>query len=88
MLYTYGMPRTFTKEAVQQLSEITHFRHVNDNDPVPAVPPEASLDNALYNLWGPLGKTLGMLWSVGELLAYQAISWGIAFGTMVIQLYF
>lgn len=79
LLYTYGMPRTFTKEAVQQLSVITHFRHVNDNDPVPAVPPEASLDNALYNLWGPLGKTLGMLWSVGELLAYQAISWGDCF---------
>lgn len=79
ILYTYGMPRTFTRLAVEQLSSITHFRHVNDNDPVPAVPPEANLDNELYKLWGPLGKTLGMLWSVGELLAYQVKSWGDCF---------
>lgn len=79
ILYTYGMPRTFTRDAVVQLSEITHYRHVNDNDPVPAVPPEANLDNELYKLWGPLGKTLGMLWSVGEALAYQIVSWGDCF---------
>ncbi|MDX6018879.1 lipase family protein [Scandinavium sp. V105_16] len=79
MLYTYGMPRTFTRVAVEQLSSITHFRHVNDNDPVPSVPPEANLDNELYKLWGPLGKTLGMLWSVGELIAYQVKSWGDCF---------
>lgn len=79
LLYTYGMPRTFTRDAVMQLSEITHFRHVNDNDPIPAVPPEANLDNALYKLWGPLGGTLGFFWSVGELLAYQMVTWGDCF---------
>lgn len=79
LLYTYGMPRTFTRDAVAQLSEITHFRHVNDNDPVPAVPPEANLDNELYKLWGPIGKTLGMLWSTGEALASRTIFWGDCF---------
>lgn len=79
LLYTYGMPRTFTRDAVMQLSEITHFRHVNDNDPIPAVPAEANLDNELYKLWGWLGGTLGFFWSVGELLAYQMVTWGDCF---------
>jgi len=79
LLYTYGMPRTFTKNAIETISEITHYRHVNDNDPVPAVPPEANLDNELYKLWGPLGATLGMAWSAGELLAYQLKPWGDCF---------
>lgn len=79
LLYTYGMPRTFTRDAVMQLSEITHFRHINDNDPIPAVPAEANLDNELYKLWGWLGGTLGFFWSVGELLAYQMVTWGDCF---------
>ncbi|EFB2838769.1 MULTISPECIES: lipase family protein [Escherichia] len=79
ILYTYGMPRTFTRDAVMQLSEITHFRHVNDNDPIPAVPVEANLDNELYKLWGWLGGTLGFFWSLGELLAYQMVTWGDCF---------
>jgi hypothetical protein len=79
ILYTYGMPRTFTKDAIQQLSSITHYRHVNDNDPVPAVPPEANVDNELYRLWGPVGALLGMTWSVGELMAYQLKPWGDCF---------
>lgn len=79
LLYTYGMPRTFTRDAVVQLSEITHFRHVNDNDPIPAVPAEANLDNELFKLWGWLGGTLGFFWSLGELLAYQMIAWGDCF---------
>lgn len=79
ILYTYGMPRTFTRDAVMQLSEITHFRHVNDNDPIPAVPAEANLDNELYKLWGWFGGTLGFFWSLGELLAYQMVAWGDCF---------
>ncbi|EMX9851217.1 TPA: lipase family protein [Klebsiella michiganensis] len=79
LLYTYGMPRTFTRDAVMQLSEVTHFRHVNDNDPIPAVPAEANLDNELYKLWGWLGGTLGFFWSIGELLAYQMVAWGDCF---------
>lgn len=79
ILYTYGMPRTFTRDAVMQLSEITHFRHVNDNDPIPAVPAEANLDNELYKFWGWLGGALGFFWSVGELLTYQLVAWGDCF---------
>ncbi|MCX8961708.1 lipase family protein [Erwinia psidii] len=79
LLYTYGMPRTFTKNAVDALSSIIHYRHVNDQDPVPAVPPEADLDNQLYKLWGPLGTTLGFLWSVVELTAWQVVEWGDCF---------
>lgn len=63
LLYTYGMPRTFTLKAVQSLSDVWHFRHVNDTDPIPSVPPEAALDNYLYDLYGPLGTTLGFAWS-------------------------
>lgn len=79
LLYTYGMPRTFTRDAVMQLSEVSHFRHVNDNDPIPAVPVEANLDNELYKLWGWFGGTLGFFWSLGELLTYQLVTWGDCF---------
>ncbi|PHM25464.1 lipase family protein [Xenorhabdus innexi] len=34
-LYTYGIPRTLTKSAVQEISEIAHYRHVNEDDSVP-----------------------------------------------------
>ncbi|MQL49005.1 lipase family protein [Photorhabdus khanii] len=54
-LYSYGMPRVLTCSAVRELSAITHYRHVNEDDPVPAVPPEKDLDNWLYRCWGPLG---------------------------------
>jgi predicted lipase len=79
ILYTYGMPRTFTRDAVNQLSDITHYRHVNETDPIPALPPEANLDNWLYTLWGPLGTVLGGAWSTLELGAYQLKEWGDCF---------
>lgn len=68
LLYTYGMPRTFTLQAVACLDGVRHFRHVNDTDLIPEVPPEADLENSLYKLYGPLGATLGTVWSVGQLL--------------------
>jgi len=67
LLYTYGMPRTFTLHAVQTLGELRHFRHVNDADLVPRVPPEAGLDNYLYDLYGPMGTLMGLSWSVRQL---------------------
>ncbi|PQQ22879.1 lipase family protein [Photorhabdus hindustanensis] len=54
-LYSYGMPRVLTVSAVQELANITHYRHVNEDDPIPSLPPEKNLDNWLYNCWGPLG---------------------------------
>lgn len=74
LLYTYGMPRTFTLQAVASLDDVRHFRHVNDTDLIPEVPPEADLENSLYKLYGPLGTTLGTAWSVGQLLADPLIN--------------
>ncbi|MCC8457849.1 lipase family protein [Photorhabdus aegyptia] len=54
-LYTYGMPRVLTTSAVRELENIIHYRHVNEDDPIPSLPPEKNLDNWLYNCWGPLG---------------------------------
>jgi hypothetical protein len=79
LIYTYGMPRTFTLKAVQGLSEIPHFRHVNDIDLIPSVPPEAALDNYLYDLYGPLGTTLGFTWSLLQLTASQVFRHGDPF---------
>ncbi|MGN8278695.1 lipase family protein [Pseudomonas sp. SMN5] len=76
ILYTYGMPRTFSLKAVQSLSELVHFRHVNDTDLIPSVPPEAALDNYLYDLYGPLGTTLGFTWSLAQLAASAVIKQG------------
>jgi len=64
VLYTYGMPRTFTRAAIALLDDITHYRHVNDNDTITQIPPDADLDNAFYETWGPLGDKLGFDWSV------------------------
>ncbi len=76
LLYTYGMPRTFTRKAVESLSDIVHFRHVNDADTVTSVPPEAELDNWLYKSFGPLGPTLGYTWSVPQLLISKLTGFG------------
>ncbi|MCX8963300.1 lipase family protein [Erwinia psidii] len=64
VLYTYGMPRTFTRAAIALLDGITHYRHVNDNDTITQIPPDADLDNAFYKTWGPLGTKLGFDWSL------------------------
>lgn len=49
LLYSYGMPRTFTSMAVNE-QLFSHFRHINENDPVPAVPPGRGFDNPLFNV--------------------------------------
>jgi len=79
LLYTYGMPRTFTLKAVQSLSELWHFRHVNDTDLIPSIPPEAALDNYLYDLYGPLGTTLGFTWSFVQLTSSALFKYGDPF---------
>lgn len=62
VLYTYGMPRTFTRLAVYLLRDITHYRHANDNDTVTQIPPEVDLDSDLYEKLGWLGDKLGFDW--------------------------
>ncbi|MDU9393619.1 lipase family protein [Pseudomonas sp. zfem002] len=76
VLYTYGMPRTFSLKAVQSLEGLTHFRHVNDMDPIPSVPAEVELDNYLYEIYGLLGVTLGFAWSIGQLATGSFVKFG------------
>ncbi|MDF3931312.1 lipase family protein, partial [Pseudomonas citronellolis] len=76
VLYTYGMPRTFTHKAVEELQRVIHFRHVNDADTITSVPPEADLDNPLYDALGPLGNDLGYIWSLPQLLASKILPFG------------
>ncbi|MBS9425536.1 lipase family protein [Photorhabdus caribbeanensis] len=64
--YSYGMPRVLTVSAIRELTDITHYRHVNEDDPIPSLPPEKNLDNWLYDCWGPLGY----LFSPVELLDF------------------
>ncbi|MEQ2016246.1 lipase family protein [Photorhabdus bodei] len=64
--YSYGMPRVLTFNAIRELVDIIHYRHVNEDDPIPSLPPEKNLDNWLYNCWGPLGY----LFSPVELLDF------------------
>jgi type VI secretion system protein VasL len=64
VLYTYGMPRSFIRSAIASLGGITHYRHVNDNDTITQIPPDADLDNVFYEKWGPLGDKLGFDWSL------------------------
>lgn len=68
ILHTYGMPRTFSMKAIQSLGDINHYRHVNDNDTIPQVPPDADLDNAFYETFGPLGERLGFNWAATTVL--------------------
>lgn len=72
LLYTYGMPRTFTAKALESIKTVTHFRHVNDADMITSVPPEAELDNWLYNAFGPLGY----LWSALALPGVKLTGYG------------
>ncbi len=38
ILYTYGSPRAGNEDFVRSYANITHYRHVNRNDPVPMLP--------------------------------------------------
>lgn len=68
VLHTYGMPRTFTMNAIKNLSSITHYRHVNDNDTVTQIPPDADLNNSFYEKFGPIGEQLGFNWAATTVL--------------------
>lgn len=64
VVYTYGMPRVFTKTAVEALRDVNHFRHVNDADAVTTVPSDTNMDNWFFELWGPFGAILGTAWTI------------------------
>lgn len=75
ILYTYGMPRTFTRAAVQYLNNITHYRHVNDNDTIPQVPLEADMDSLFYQKLGPLGDKVGFNWLAMSVAGIYPLLW-------------
>lgn len=75
VLYTYGMPRTFTRAAMPSLESITHYRHVNDNDTVPQVPMDIDVDNLFYQKLGPLGSKLGFNWLAVSVAGLPASLW-------------
>jgi len=76
LLYTYGMPRTFTRLAASLLKDITHYRHVNDNDTVAQIPPEMDLDSELYEKLGWLGDKLGFDWLATSLIGLLPRTFG------------
>ncbi|NTZ36213.1 lipase family protein [Enterobacter sp. JMULE2] len=59
VIYTYGMPRTFTRNAISSLGNITHYRHVNDTDTVTSIPMEVDVDNEMYKLWANMAVAFG-----------------------------
>ncbi|MDR2263424.1 MAG: lipase family protein [Enterobacter asburiae] len=77
VIYTYGMPRVFTASTINEIQNISHYRHVNDSDSVTSVPPELELDNKLYDLWGPYGVVYGF---IGSVWAMEIQGAGIKFG--------
>ncbi|MDB6373485.1 lipase family protein [Photorhabdus bodei] len=82
-LYSYGMPRTLTRSAVQELSSIIHFRHVNENDPIPLVPFEQDMDNVFFNYW----TLAGYDWEIMKLLSPSPIIQAIKQATASKEIY-
>lgn len=64
------MPRVFSRSALLTFPSFIHYRHINKDDPVTAIPPEADVGNPLFGenftIWG--SKALGYLWSIPTLL--------------------
>ncbi|WP_036769620.1 lipase family protein [Photorhabdus australis] len=82
-LYSYGMPRTLTRSAVQELSSIIHYRHVNENDPIPLVPFEQDMDNIFFNYWALAGYE----WEIMKLLSPSPIIQAIKQATASKEIY-
>ncbi|TDB54282.1 lipase family protein [Photorhabdus khanii] len=82
-LYSYGMPRTLTRSAVEELSSIIHYRHVNEDDPVPSVPFEKDMDNGFFNCWTPAGYD----WEIVKLVSPSPIVKAIKQATASKEIY-
>ena len=66
LVYTYGMPRVFTRTAVHAFRDLPHFRHVNDADAVTSVPSDTNMDSWLFEAWGWFGIALGTAWTIAS----------------------
>ncbi|MBS9425425.1 lipase family protein [Photorhabdus caribbeanensis] len=82
-LYSYGMPRTLTRSAVEELSSIIHYRHVNEDDVIPSVPFEQDMDNVFFNYWAPAGYD----WEIMKLLSPSPIIQAIKQATASKEIY-
>ncbi|MBS9437594.1 lipase family protein [Photorhabdus noenieputensis] len=82
-LYSYGMPRTLTRSAVEELSSIIHYRHVNEDDVIPAVPFEQDMDNVFFNYW----TLAGYDWEIMKLLSPSPIIQAIKQATASKEIY-
>ncbi|WP_240492674.1 lipase family protein, partial [Photorhabdus namnaonensis] len=82
-LYSYGMPRTLTRSVVEELSSIIHYRHVNEDDVIPAVPFEQDMDNVFFNYWAPAGYD----WAVMKLLSPSPVIQAIKQATASKEIY-
>ncbi|AKH65468.1 MULTISPECIES: lipase family protein [Photorhabdus] len=82
-LYSYGMPRTLTRSAVQELSSIIHYRHVNEDDVIPAVPFEQDMDNGFFHYWVPAGYE----WEIIKLVSPSPIVKAIKQATASQEIY-
>ncbi|MCT8350053.1 lipase family protein, partial [Photorhabdus temperata] len=81
--YSYGMPRTLTRSAVEELSSIIHYRHVNEDDVIPAVPFEQDMDNGFFNYWAPAGYD----WEIIKLVSLSPIIKAIKQATASQEIY-
>ncbi|MEK9496108.1 lipase family protein [Photorhabdus sp. P32] len=82
-LYSYGMPRTLTRSAVEELSSIIHYRHVNEDDVIPSVPFEQDMDNGFFNYW----TLAGYDWEIMKLLSPSPIIQAIKQATASKEIY-
>ncbi|WP_350306989.1 lipase family protein [Photorhabdus viridis] len=82
-LYSYGMPRTLTRSAVEELSSIIHYRHVNEDDVIPVVPFEQDMDNGFFNYWAPAGYD----WEIIKLVSTSPIVKAIKQATASQEIY-
>ncbi|WP_445493626.1 lipase family protein [Photorhabdus sp. SF281] len=82
-LYSYGMPRTLTRSAVEELSAIIHYRHVNEDDVIPAVPFEQDMDNGFFDYW----TLAGYDWEIVKLLSPSPIVKAIKQATASQEIY-
>ncbi|CAQ84581.1 MULTISPECIES: lipase family protein [Photorhabdus] len=82
-LYSYGMPRALTRSAVEELSAIIHYRHVNEDDVIPSVPFEQDMDNGFFNYW----TLAGYDWEIVKLLSPSPIVKAIKQATASKEIY-
>ncbi|OWO79836.1 lipase [Photorhabdus luminescens] len=82
-LYSYGMPRTLTRSAVEELSSIIHYRHVNEDDVIPTVPFEQDMDNGFFKYW----TLAGYDWEIVKLVSPSPIVKAIKQATASKEIY-